>query len=165
MPDGIRRICKKCNVDQTKAYYKRVKDDPDFIKKNNEASRAWRKKNPDYSNVYTQVRRAEDPNFKIAFNLRARLRLAVKLNIKAGSSVRDLGCSIDEFKVYIASKFQPGMTWENYGQFGWHIDHIQPLCSFDLTNREQFLKANHYTNLQPLWATDNHKKNKKLGSR
>ena len=48
------------------------------------------------------------------------------------------------------------MSWDNYGQ--WHIDHIKPLAEFDLTNRPQFLAACHYTNLQPLWASANHKK-------
>ena len=67
----------------------------------------------------------------------------------------DLGCTIPELKQYLESKFQEGMTWENWGVHGWHIDHIIPLSSFDLTCREQFLKVCHYTNLQPLWAKDN----------
>jgi hypothetical protein len=50
------------------------------------------------------------------------------------------------------------MSWDNWGTHGWHIDHIIPLSSFDLTDREQFLKACHYTNLQPLWAADNIRK-------
>jgi hypothetical protein len=69
---------------------------------------------------------------------------------KAGSAVRDLGCTIPELMVYLEARFQEGMSWENYG--AWHLDHIKPLVLFDLTDREQFLQAAHYTNLQPLWA-------------
>ncbi len=54
------------------------------------------------------------------------------------------------------------MTWDNYGLYGWHIDHIKPLASFDLTDREQFLEACHYTNLQPLWAEENLSKGNKI---
>ncbi len=79
--------------------------------------------------------------------------MAIKTNAKIGSAVRDLGCSVSELMAHLEIKFQPGMTWENWGS--WHIDHIKPLASFDLTNREQFLIACHYTNLQPLWASDN----------
>jgi hypothetical protein len=56
------------------------------------------------------------------------------------------------------------MTWENYRFYGWHIDHIGPLARFDLTDREQFLQAVRYTNLQPLWAKDNWKKNNKISN-
>ncbi len=72
---------------------------------------------------------------------------------KVGSAVRDLGCSVDKLKKHLESRFRFGMTWENYGM--WHIDHIRPLASFDLTDRVQFLQACHYTNLQPLWAPEN----------
>jgi len=54
------------------------------------------------------------------------------------------------------------MTWSNYGFNGWHIDHIRPLAAFDLANRSEFLKACHFTNLQPLWAADNFKKGSKI---
>lgn len=72
------------------------------------------------------------------------------------------GCTIEELKNYIGSQFQEGMNWENYGLYGWHIDHKKTIASFDLTNREQFLEACHYSNLQPLWANDNLKKSNKL---
>jgi len=54
------------------------------------------------------------------------------------------------------------MTWDNWTLDGWHIDHIKPLASFDLTDRKQLLEACHYTNLQPLWAKDNLTKNDKI---
>jgi hypothetical protein len=102
-----------------------------------------------------------DINFKISFYLRNRLREAFKHNWKSGSAVKDLGCSIPELKTHLESKFQEGMSWDNYGFYGWHIDHIIPLASFDLSNREEFLKACHYTNLQPMWAKENWTKGKK----
>lgn len=64
----------------------------------------------------------------------------------------------DDLKVWLRVQFQPGMCWENYGQKGWHIDHVLPLASFDLTDRAQFLVANNWKNLQPLWAEDNLRK-------
>lgn len=103
-----------------------------------------------------------DIRFKISCSLRIRLSNAIKNNQKSGSAVKDLGCSIEFLKQYFEQKFYSNpetgkiMTWENYGE--WHIDHIIPLSSFDLTNRKQFIKACHYTNLQPLWAKDNFEK-------
>lgn len=102
------------------------------------------------------------PQFRLSMNLRTRVIKAMKNNSKVGSAVRDLGCSIEYFKSYLESKFEPGMTWENYGRKGWHLDHVIPLCNFNLVNRDEFLKAIHYTNIQPLWADDNHRKPKKV---
>lgn len=90
---------------------------------------------------------------RIKRNLRSRLNKAVQGNYKHGSAVRDLGCSIEQFKSHLESKFQPGMTWGNYGQ--WHIDHIKPLNSFDLSDPVKLKEACHYFNLQPLWAYNN----------
>lgn len=105
-------------------------------------------------------RKLTDINFKLADSLRCRLRSAIKKNTKTGSAVRDLGCTIEELKVYLEKQFKDGMTWQNHGK--WHIDHIIPLISFNLEDREQFLKACHYTNLQPLWAKDNLSKGGKI---
>ena len=100
--------------------------------------------------------------YRLECRLRHRAYKAVKGNFKAGSAVRDLGCLIPYFKTYLEMQFQPGMTWKNYGNRGWHIDHIRPLASFDLTDRAQFLEAVHYTNLQPMWAEDNRSKGAKM---
>jgi len=99
---------------------------------------------------------------KISRNLRSRLNKAIQYSYKVGSAVRDLGCTIKDFKVYLESKWLPNMSWNNYGLKGWHIDHIKPLSSFDLTNPEELKKARHYTNLQPLWEVDNLRKSSKV---
>ena len=102
---------------------------------------------------------------KLRHLMRNRLYHAVKKFQKTGSAIQDLGCSIEQFKVYIESQFQPGMSWDNWTFDGWHIDHIKPLSSFDLTDRKQLIDACHYTNLQPLWAEDNMRKGRKLRRR
>lgn len=100
-------------------------------------------------------------NRKIATNLRGRLSQAIRNNYKTGSAVKDLGCSIEELKIHLESKFYPNpetgemMTWSNYGRKGWHIDHIKPLCKFDLTSEVQLKEACNFINLQPLWVKDN----------
>lgn len=113
-----------------------------------------------YERAYRTKRRTTDVNFKIAYLLRQRIFHAVKRNQKGGSAVSDLGCSVSELRAYFESKFRPGMSWENHGK--WHIDHIKPLSKFDLTDRQQFLAACHYTNLQPLWAMENIIKNNRV---
>jgi hypothetical protein len=105
-------------------------------------------------------RKKRDIPFRLSCNLRVRLCCAIKKRCKAGSAVNDLGCSIAAFKKYIEGKFQSGMSWDNWGK--WHLDHIAPLSSFDLTDRSQFLIAAHYTNYQPLWAEDNLKKGNRV---
>ena len=126
----------------------------------------WRKLNKDkiknYHKRYRNNRLKTNIQYKLSCNLRSRLRIAINKNYKSGSAVRDLGCTVTELKTYLESKFQSGMNWDNYGYYGWHIDHIKPLANFDLTNRQQFLEACHYTNLQPMWAKDNLSKGKKL---
>ncbi len=71
-----------------------------------------------------------------------------------------LGCDMQFLKRHLSSKWTEGMSWENYGK--WHIDHIIPCAEFDLTNQDQRNKCFHYSNLQPLWARDNHMKSDKL---
>ena len=110
--------------------------------------------NKEKANKYQRNRRATDLNYRIACNLRTRLRNALKGNFKTGSGVRDLGCSIDELKLKFIPLFAIGMNWENYGSL-WHIDHIRPCSSFDLTDPVQLKQCCHFSNLQPLWAADN----------
>lgn len=105
-----------------------------------------------------RVYRSNPINSKIARNLRGRFNKALHGNYKSGSAVDDLGCSIEELRIHLESKFNLGMSWDNYGREGWQIDHIVPLCRFDLSNAIELKRACHYTNLQPLWRDDNLKK-------
>lgn len=121
----------------------------------------WYENNKAHKQEYERERLKTNINYKLGRILRSRLGNVLKRKSKIGSAVKDLGCSIEFLKQYLESKFQPGMSWDNWGINGWHIDHIIPLSKFDLTDREQFLEACHYTNLQPLWSTDNLKKGSK----
>ena len=94
-----------------------------------------------------------DIKFQLSHRLRTRVRKVLLHRSKVGSAVRDIGCSGDELALYLKNKFTPQMTWPHFMAGLIHIDHIIPLSSFNLENREEFLKACHYTNLQPLWAT------------
>ena len=82
-----------------------------------------------------------------------RLLHALKGKSNVGSMKKNMGCNIQDFMDHIARLFQPGMSWKNWGK--WHLDHIQPLYSFDLADPEQLAKAAHYTNIRPLWAKEN----------
>ncbi len=94
---------------------------------------------------------------RLANLLRQRICHALKNGQKAGSAIRDLGCSIQELVVHLEERFLTGMNWSNHGvgPGKWSIDHIVPLSSVDLTDRSQFLRVSHYSNLQPLWSSDN----------
>lgn len=137
--------------------------DPDFREKVNSATRQWHRENRDYVNAYKRKlnaeRRKSDPVFRIKCALRSRLRL-VRKGQPSSAAFKMLGCSVEEFRSHIEGQFRDGMTWENWGRgWGgareWHLDHIKALATFNLTDPAQVAKACHYTNLQPLWASEN----------
>lgn len=146
MPKTKERIKK-----YSKEYYKR----PEVIAGRKEYMRT-------YMRDYEKQRKLRDPQYKISRQIRHRIYIALKGNKKRLSSIEELGCTIPELKDYITGKFQVDMTWDNYCYTGWHLDHIVPLSSFDLTDPEDFKRACHYTNLQPLWAKDNISKGNKI---
>jgi len=86
-------------------------------------------------------------------------------SIKEATSMKLLGCTIDEFRDHIEKQFQPGMSWDNYGKGGWTIDHIIPCSKFDLSIPGSQRVCFNYTNLQPLWHTDNISKGNKYTRR
>ena len=139
----VQTYCKPCqNAVRRKSYQKHRKETI--------------KRHAKYGTEYFNKKYKIDPVFKLSKTLRSRLYSALKKQPKTGSAIKDLGCSSEELKLYIESKFQPGMTWNNWSRLGWHIDHIKPISSFDLSDYEQLKQACHYTNLQPLWC-DEHK--------
>jgi len=115
--------------------------------------KTYRDANRPLLNAKSRAYNATHIQYRLSKLLRSRLFNALKRGWKSGSAVKDLGCTIPELQTYLESKFQSGMNWDNQGE--WHIDHIKPLALFDLTDREQLLIACHYSNLQPLWATEN----------
>lgn len=179
--DGYTTKCKKCfkaykltnkdnirkerhtrylkNIDKVKAYNLANKQ------KQLEYSREYYKNNKQKYLVYNRKniakKRKTDIGFRILSNLRRRLNLALQGKDKANSTMLLIGCTVNELKLHLESQFTEGMTWENYGYNGWHIDHIKPCALFNFKLKAEQHECFHYTNLQPLWATDNIKKGKK----
>jgi hypothetical protein len=148
--------CKECRKEYKKAYCKQNRE------KINERQKAYRKQNRDKIRIYKRNKRKTNLNYKLADNLRSRLRQALNGKSKSKNTLKLLGCSVDFLKKYLENQFQPGMSWENYGKYGWHIDHIVPCASFNLSDPKQQQKCFHYSNLQPLWAEDNTSKGAKI---
>lgn len=126
--------------------------------------RQWRKKNKQVINQKKRKHyhtRKQDINYRLLNNLRARIRIAIKGGKKCLGTAGLLGCSIETARIHIEKQFKDGMSWDNYGLYGWHIDHIIPCDKFDLSKEKEQKKCFHYTNLQPLWAKDNIKKSNK----
>jgi hypothetical protein len=127
----------------------------------------YRKNNPEKIKIafktWYDKKRKNDLHFKLLLSIRSRINKLLKYKsiIKQTRTIKLLGCTIPQLKQYLENKFQPGMSWENHGLHGWHIDHIVPCASFDLADPEQQKKCFHYTNLQPLWAIENIKKGAK----
>jgi hypothetical protein len=110
---------------------------------------------------YRVEKRKNDPLTKARLNLKCRTAAAFKKGFSKSKKTRELiGCSWDEFKTHIEGLFTEGMSWDNHGFYGWHIDHIIPLAS--AKTQEDLELLCHYTNLQPLWAQDNLKKGDSL---
>ncbi len=103
-----------------------------------------------------------DINFRLTEHLRGRVKRALKHNSKIYKTMKLVGCDIKFLKNHLQKQFKQGMSWSNYGYYGWHVDHIKPCASFDLSKVNEQKECFHYTNLQPLWAKDNMRKGKKL---
>jgi len=178
------KLCKSCNLNKALEEYsknKALKDGFNIYCKNcckikhaeyrklNKTALSTKRKlryNPEKARQYylskrvlKGYRKADPVQVKLRKRLRKRIKNVLKGNPKSLSLTKSLGCTYKELKLYLESLFQPGMTWQNYGK--WHIDHIRPCASFDLSKPEEQLKCFHFSNLQPLWAEENLSKGKR----
>lgn len=134
------------------------------LPKMREYGRRLRIENPEKVKLYekrTRENAKADPLRMLIINQRGRIRVAFKRYLKGAkqrATLELLGCSLDFLKSHIESQFKAGMTWQNWTLKGWHIDHIRPCDSFDLTDPEQQKICFHYSNLQPLWWHENLRK-------
>lgn len=139
--DGLNNMCKLCSKAKAKPYQKKY-------------SKNYYQKNKSKINEQRKTRYRTNNQHRLAENCRSRIR-----NLLAGlhRSKRTLDLiglnSWDQLMSHIENQFTDGMSWDNRDQ--WHIDHIRPCASFDLTCPTQQRACFHYTNLQPLWAKDN----------
>ena len=144
----------------------------EYYIKNKERLKAWKIQNKEklitYHREYdkrpeVRKRRREylrnksktDSNYKLRMVLANHIHRALKCARKTNRTINLLGCTIEEAKRYIESQWLPGMTWDNHAPDGWHIDHIKPCNTFNLTDPKQQEICFHYTNLRPLWYKDN----------
>lgn len=126
--------------------------------KRRERSRLWRLNNPEKRRDYERRRRLTDKKFLLEGRLRAGLRTLLRRydSKKSARFIELIGCSVEHLVHHIQRQFLPGMTWENREK--WHIDHIRPCASFDLTQPEQQRECFYYLNLRPLWGRKNQQK-------
>lgn len=131
---------------------------------------AYRERTRDQRRAYCRQwqagRVAADSLFRLRSNLASLINTAIRkrFGVKASRTHELIGCTVVELRQHIEAQFANGMSWDNYGRNGWHIDHIRPCASFDLSDPEQQRQCFHYSNLQPLWAADNIRKGAKWKS-
>ena len=129
----------------------------------------WRMNNPEKRKEITRRSRQKhklqtkayqrQPLVRIARLMRGRVNKALKGLVKSQNTIKLVGCSIKKLKSHLEKQFKKGMNWKNYGT--WHVDHIRPCASFDLSKPSEQLKCFNYKNLQPLWAKENLRKGRK----
>ena len=140
----LNEYCKQHRLDNIDKYRERSKQQ--YLKERDEGR--------------LRVRYINDPVHKLRCNIREHVRQALKYSnvSKTHSSIKYLGCSIEEFRSHIESQFREGMSWENHsrGEHCWHLDHIKPLATLkDITDEVVLKEICHYTNYQPLWEKEN----------
>ena len=148
--------CVRCSADADKA----MQADPEKMA----ARKAWRKnyrKRDDIREYERGLRRErmKDPTFKYRANMSSRISVAMRANkiSKPAESEKLMGTTWAEFRKWIDGQLKEGMIPENYGE--WHLDHVRPCASFDLTEEAQCFVAFNWRNYQPMWGHENFDKN------
>lgn len=159
---GLYLYCKDCTYAYLKSRYERMPPASRWhrTEAGKRAKKEWRDKNRDRYNAKTRawhrLQYATNRQYRLSATIRVRMRDALRA---AGSglkhSSKHLGCTAGQLKWFLQSQFTDGMTWETRGLYGWHIDHIKPLHTFDLRDPEQLKEASHFRNLRPMWGKDN----------
>ena len=123
------------NKDKNSAYSKLYRSRP----KTKELKRIYNKKYAPTLRKRVAIRKKTDVNFKLRLALSKRVLVAVKSakTKKSFKTIKLIGCSIATMRKHLEKKFKKGMTWQNHGRYGWHIDHIRPLEKFDLSDPKQ----------------------------
>lgn len=116
-----------------------------------------------------QKRRAKEARYwrrsafrRISMRLRNRLRQFLSGECKSSFAQDLVGATRETLRLWLSMQFKPGMTWENHGPTGWHVEHIKPCALFDLVDLEEQKRCFHFSNLQPLWAVENYEKGTKM---
>ena len=146
----------KKNIESRNKYIRKYYDE------NKEKILQQNKKQDGKKKIRFMIEYHRNPIVKLKHRLSCRLREIIKLKTlnKTKEFNEVIGCTIEELKNHLEKQFMEGMNWENHGLYGWHIDHKIPLSSAQ--SEDDLYRLCHYTNLQPLWASDNLKKGNKL---
>ena len=153
-----RRCCECHATRQLKVYH--AKSPEEKLEYNRANARTWEQRKA--ANLrYERKMYRESLEFRLKKCLRSRFFKAMSRK-QRGPTMAMVGCSFSVFRQHLESQFTDGMSWDNYGD--WEIDHIIPCAAFDLTDVEQQKRCFHFTNLQPLWRTDNRKKSCKVAA-
>jgi len=159
-------------LENKKEYYKNNREKIlEYYHKNKEvlaiSNKKWRDNNKEelkkYKREYESRRKSKDKLYKLSRSIRSLISISFKnkYTLKSKKTIEILGCSFEEFKLYIEGKFDINMNWENYGTY-WHLDHMIPISWAE--NEEELIKLNHYTNYQPLYWEENLRKGNRYES-
>lgn len=136
--------------------------------RNPDYSQKWKKANPDKVRSYSKKmyeRSWQDPKFRIEASIRAGVNKGIRKGSKSARRTFEvLGYSLSELMRHLEKQFEPGMSWDNHGIHGWHIDHRIPLDAhnYETPDDVDFKKAWALQNLRPMWGVENISKHAKL---